>query len=313
MTSALHTLGRSYLVHEPDWTYRFGPPTAPLLVLNAPDAYGCEWICDEPEGWAAPTAVTPLDARQWGDGSYAGATTYETRTLSFGSGATGVCVAPDRPAAHAALRRLLDTVTGRTPVLYTQDGYPAQSLWLRSSGQPKIAWIGEDAFQFAFVMVADDPIKFDAAQFAAPLSTHLPQPAGAVYPWLYPSSYGAGATGTVLVTNAGDEAAQAVYTIAGPTAPNLPPLAVPTVTNTATGVRFTIARTLYLNDRVVVDTRAGTVQLNGTDVFGDFAGDFPLIIPGPNPVTWGAQSPIVTTAPTDQDAQLTVAASSAWR
>lgn len=313
MTEALHLLPHSYLRWDPTWTYRFGPPGAPLLTLNAPDAYGCQWTCDEPDGWNAPAAVTPLDARQWGDGSYAGATTYEARTLSFGAQTPGACIAPDRQAAQAALRRLLDAVTGRTGILYTQDGYPALSLNVRASGQPKIAWLTPEAFQFAFVMVADDPIKFDAAQLADPLSAHLPQPAGAVYPWLYETDYHAGGTGTVLMVNAGDEAAQAVYTISGPTDLSRPPVAVPTVTNGATGLSFTINRTLYLNDAAVVDTRNGTVLLNGTPIFGDFSGDFPLLTPGPNPITWTAQAPIVTSAPIDTDARLTVAGTSAWR
>jgi hypothetical protein len=210
-------LPRSYLTGT-DWTYWFGPAAAPLLVLGDTDATGCQWLVDEPEGWAAPDAVTPIDARAYGDGGYAGDTTYTARTLSFGSTATGVCAAPDRAAAYAAMQRLRTVTQSRDPVLYTQSGYPPLSLWLRASGQPKMRWLDDRVFEFAFVMVAEDPLKFDAAQQAQPVTVGLPLSSGGyTYPLIYPKRYGTGSStsGSVTVTNAGDESAQATYTLTG--------------------------------------------------------------------------------------------------
>jgi hypothetical protein len=295
-------LPRSYLTGT-DWTYWFGPAAAPLLVLGDTDATGCQWLVDEPEGWAAPDAVTPIDARAYGDGGYAGDTTYTARTLSFGSTATGVCAAPDRAAAYAAMQRLRTVTQSRDPVLYTQSGYPPLSLWLRASGQPKMRWLDDRVFEFAFVMVAEDPLKFDAAQQAQPVTVGLPLSSGGyTYPLIYPKRYGTGSStsGSVTVTNAGDESAQATYTLTGP-------LVTPTVLNATTGAYLTLAVTLGPLDVAVVDTRTGTVTVNGVLRYDLLAGGFPLIIPGANRIQWSHQDVYNDTA------RLSVATTSAWK
>jgi hypothetical protein len=67
----------------------------------------------------------------------------------------------------------------------------------------------------------------------------------------------AGTPGAVLVDNAGDADTQPVLAITGP-------VVRPTITNQATGAVLEYDLTLAATDRLVVDTQAGTVTLNGT-------------------------------------------------
>lgn len=305
----LHVAERSWLLTDEQWRARFGPADNPLLVLNAVDEEGCQWWVDEPEGWYAPTASTPIDERPYGDGGYDGDTSYGPRVLSFGASDPGFTACPDRPAALRAWRRLLAVASSRHPVLYTAPDEPGElSLWLRATGQPKgPRWVDDRSFEWSFVMVAADPWKFDAAQAAELLSTGLPEPAGGLtYPIVYPFTYGthSSSQGTLVVDNRGDEDAQATYTLRGP-------LQRPSVINNTTGIRFTIARDLGAGDVLVVDTRSATVRLNGVSIFVDFVGSFPLIVPGENTLRLSHEGPYV--APDGDASTLSVSASSTWK
>lgn len=310
MTLTTHSLTRSTLVTS-DWSYRFGPLEAPLLTICAVDEQGCQWQVDEPTGWDASEAVTPMDQRQYGDGAYAGETTFRPRVLSFGNPQTGVTVAPTRELAAAAMQRLKAIAQTRYPVLYTQSGYPAQSLWLRASGKPNMRWLSDVAFEWAFVMVADDPFRFDAAQLAEPLTTQLPGPVGGfAYDLTYPLGYGSVLpSGSVRATNRGDETSQAVYTLRGP-------VPRPTVYSRRTGASFTIDRTLAANELVVADTATGQVTLNGVPILDDLIGDLPPILPGDNVLQWsgGSGDPALDElGPNNQRARLWVATTSTWK
>lgn len=281
-------------------TYRFGDLATPDLILNAADADGVQWWADEPEGWQAADAVTPMDSRASGDGGYAGTTTFDPRTLSFGAGQTCVTAAPDRPTALRAVARLRSVIQSRDPVLYTQPGSDGdESLWLRSSGGPKIRFLDDRVFEWAAVMVAEDPFKFDAAQLAAPSSAGLPLATGGyTYPIIGNKIYGIGSasTGMITVTNTGDEPSQAIYTLTGP-------LDTPTVFNATTGAYFTLARVLGALETAVVDTRTGTAEINGVSVFADLRGGFPLVVPGANRIQWSHAAaysavPVLTVATT---------------
>lgn len=287
------------------WTYWFGPAATPLLTLNSttPDDLGCLWECDEPEGWAATEAVTPLDERAFGDGAYAGDTTFTARTLTW----DGMTTCPTRRAVQAAQRRLRAIAQSRTPVLYTQTDYPPQSLWVRASGLPKFLTLGGGlAFTWSFIMVAEDPYKFDASEATSRAAIMLPQvPPGRIYNRVYNYVYGAqpaGMDGTVVITNSGDETAPAVYTITGPAVR-------PVIVNTTTGQSFGIEATLTATDQLVIDTASGLVTFNGTPYYGLLTpgSAFPVIVPGANTIRWSADGTPNTTA------LLTVSSASTWK
>ncbi|MFJ2751867.1 phage distal tail protein [Streptomyces sp. NPDC087297] len=75
---------------------------------------------------------------------------------------------------------------------------------------------------------------------------------------LYPLNFGApGSTGSLLAVNDGDAPSHPVITIRGP-------VSLPSVTNLATGAAIEYDIDLALDDELLVDTRDGTVTLNGT-------------------------------------------------
>jgi hypothetical protein len=298
---------RAVLSAEHPNRYVFGDVAAPLLVLNTADAYGCAWLCDTPAGWDAAPINTPVDRRQDGHGGILGESFFEERLLRF---ADGLVTAPTAAALADARDRWWATVTAALSgyVLYTHADEPGGpwSLWLRPTGTPRFAPLDDRAAAFSMDFIADDPLKFGptAAYGPARLPTGTGDP-GRTYAKVYPYSYGGSAArrDALTITNtpaaAGGDWAQAVYTVTGP---------VPTPRVTlSTGQWFELNATLGALDTAVLDTAAGTVQINGTNrpdtlTYGSV---FPLIPPGGCEVrlrsTSGGTDPAagltVTTAP----------------
>jgi hypothetical protein len=309
---------RAYLTTEHDERYALGNPASPLLVLNAADAAGCLWAADTPEGWDFPEVETPIDRRQDGHGGYAGEPTYNPRSLSF----EGSAAAPTRQALRGAYRALMAAVLGSVPsyVRYThldEDGAPG--LWLLPTGKPKWRALDDRYAEFAFVMVAEDPIKTGTAATYGPV--RLPPvggeggyamgATGAVAPWT--AAGGAIASTVAAVPNAGDEDAHAVYTVTGP-------VPQPRIV-LGTGEYVQLAADLGALDRWVVDTAAGTSTVNGVNRYDAWgAGSVFPLIPGSTLNPDGTVTPGGTelrlrsaTGGTDQAASLTILTAPSWK
>lgn len=197
---------RAYLSAVHPVRYALGPPEAPLIVLNAADAFGCMWACDVPEGWDAPEVTTPIDRRSAGHGGYVGDSTYEARVLTF----EGTVAAPTAAALGNAYRRLLSALLGQLSgfLRYTHlDETPApMGLWVRPTGKPRWKAADDRVAEFAFVLVAEDPIKTGSATSAGPV--RLPTaageggyPVGGVMPWTVVTSAAVNETRRNLVPN----------------------------------------------------------------------------------------------------------------
>lgn len=296
---------RAYLTVENPCRYALGDPAAPLIVFNAADAEGVMWVCDEPQGWDSPTVATPFDRKQYGDGAYAGQGYLEERTLSF----DGAFAAPSQAAALAARDRLRAALLGDllNGVLYTHlDEAPPRSMALLPNGSPHLPVL-DRICQFTFTLVAADPFKYGPTASYGP--ARLPAATGnpgRSYPRVYPVTYGAiGALPTgapITVPNAGDTASEAVYTMNGPV-PG--PAAV-----FSTGAFLAFTLTLAATDTLVIDTAAGTAQLNGVNRLDALAAgsSFPLIPPGGVDVRFTS-----TAGGTDQAAALYVATAPTWK
>jgi hypothetical protein len=296
---------RAYLTTTHGARYALGDPDNPALTLNAADLFGCMWACDVPEGWDSPEVNTPMDRRPTGHGGYAGEPTYEPRVLAF-EGTVTAPTAEDLTAAHA---RWLTALLGPLPAMwrYTHlDETPVRGLWVYPSGKPKWRALDDRVAEFAFVLVAEDPIKTGTAAAYGPV--RLPTAGGeggVAYPLSFPVTYSAGTVGSTVahVANDGDEDAHAVYTITGP-------LPGPQVL-LSTGEHATLTADLPTgNDVAVIDTATGTVTINGADRFDAWAAGstFPLIPPGGADVRLRS-----TTGGTDQAAYLTVTSAPAWK
>lgn len=260
MTPALSPI-YSYALPDTDEIYTLGPTEAPLLSLNLTDEHGCSWVVDEPEGWDSPEFDTPIDPRSDGHGGFAGATYMRPRTLAF----DGAVSCPTPLDAKRARGRLLEALAaaGRAPVLYTQhDDDPAKSLWCRVLGKPRAQIVDGYAVVFAFTLIAEYPLKEGEAGTYGP--ARLPSSAGQagrVYPRVYPYSYSTGVSGdridVVVVPNGGNEPAHALYEVTGP-------VPQPRI-EAATGEFVGITADLGAADVLEVDTRTGTVRVNGVN------------------------------------------------
>lgn len=263
--------------------YALGPPDAPLVTLNAVDGFGCAWAADEPEGWDAPDVETPSDAQPQAHGSWLGESFYPERVLTFTG---GLCTAPTAQDALLARRRLMRALTASLSGLveYTHlDEVPRRGLWVRPRGKIRMPMVDDRAFTFAFVLVAEDPLKHGDPLTAGPGTMRQPGPVpGRRYPRRYGQhavhlrDYGGGEVSTVLfVPNVGEEDAHAIYRILGPI--DRPLLIFPTQ-------RWRLGFSMRLDDddALVADTRSGIVTLNGVNRYDALtAGSaVPLIPPG---------------------------------
>jgi len=285
-----------------DWTYTFGPLSAPVLVLNTTDAAGVVWFADEPEGWAAAPTSTATDPRPYGDRSFAGDTYLEERVLTF---ADGFVEAPTQALALAAWDQLLAVAQTRVEILYTQQETPPRSLYLRAaSGQPKRRWLSDTAFEFSLIMVAEDPLKFSATEAAATVSTMLPMPAeGRVYNRTYPYTYPPTTTqGSVRLTNSGNEDAPSVITLRGY-------LDHPVVGLDSTGEFVGLDVVLGVMDTATIDSRNALVTINGQVRYDALipGSSFLTLPPGDNTLRLSHADAYNTTA------LMTVSAPSTWK
>jgi hypothetical protein len=103
---------------------------------------------------------------------------------------------------------------------------------------------------------APDPLKYGATITA---TTGLPVTSGGlVYPLAYPLAYGASVTGRVSAANVGSAPVSPVFTITGPIGVGFQ------VTSIEDGMAQQYNGPLGSMDSVVIDTRTGSVILNGT-------------------------------------------------
>jgi hypothetical protein len=298
---------RAYLSVVHPARYAFGDPANPTLVLNAVDGSGVMWVCEEPTGWDSPSVVTPMDRKQYGHGAYAGEGYFEERALGF----AGAFAAPTAAAAADARSRLLSAILGDlvNGVVYSHlDEAVPRSMILLPSGDPHVPFVDDRYATFAFTMIAADPFKYGPSATYGP--ARLPSATGnpgRSYPRAYTVHYGAlGALATGLpihVPNAGDEPAEALYSVTGPV-PN-------PVVSLSTGLFVGLTLTLSATDALVIDTAAGTVTVNGVNRLDALMADstFPLI-----PARTGVDVRLSSAAGgTDQAAALTVTTAPTWK
>lgn len=256
----------------------------PLITFGVADAQGVAWLAEEPEAWAAPPVDLPLDRKQDGNGAYPGEQTYEERVLAVQGSAEAPSIAEAHRARQRLVRALTSTVRDGGYLLWTHlDDAPAKSLWVQLNGRPNVAIDGR-WIDYAFVLVASDPIKFGATAVYGPV--RLPVAGGGSGRSYTAGSraYAAGsrsytggdnlASTVVVVPNAGEEPAPAIFTITGP----IPRPVIRVGETEFVDLRFDLGAL----DEAVVDSDLGTVEVNGVNRYDAFAAGstFPTIPPG---------------------------------
>jgi hypothetical protein len=189
-----------------------------------------------------------------------------------------------------------------------EDGSPG--LWVLPTGKPNWRALDDRYAEYAFVLVADDPIKTGAATHVRPGPAARPSAAKADTRWARPelSMPWTADRGrrrvrpSSQIPNGGDEDAHAVYTVTGPVPQ--PRLVL------GNGQYVQLAADLGALDRWVVDTAAGTSTVNGVNRYDAWgAGSvFPLIPPG------GVELRLRSaTGGTDQTAGASVLTAPSWK
>jgi hypothetical protein len=307
----LLTDDRSYLYVEHAVRWQLGDPADPALTLNDADAHGCAWLTGDVDGWDDPAVDLPMDRRPDGHGGFAGQPTYEPRTLSV----EGSVTAPSPAALADAHRRLRNALLGGSLgrswrwTAADEDGTPG--LWVQQTGKPLWRHVTDRAADFAFTLLAEDPIKTGAPSAYGPVRlTNLEllggYPMGAEAPWTSeapPADPDAEPPVTVIrVDNAGDEDAHALYRITGPV-----PQPMVQLTNGYVHLRLDL---LTADDVAEVDTYTGSVTVNGQNRYDAWGpgSTFPLIPPGGADVRLRSLS-----GGADPTAKLTVVTAPAWR
>lgn len=145
----------------------------------------------------------------------------------------------------------------------------SRSISAKVLQQPRIVLkAGEVTFaDFNMVLIASDP--FWASTAVTNYSVTLSEGGGTPVDSPVPSPVGSGTSDKVTVTNSGDVATYADFTISGA-------CVNPTVTNTTTGESFQFEDTLVPSDTVVISwTQSGlSVLKNGSNAMASFKGTF---------------------------------------
>jgi hypothetical protein len=163
-------------------------------------------------------------------------------------------------AAVAALQAGTYPQVGTRPIWWQVPGFGVLTMQVQCLHRViplelsyAVGFVAKAALQF----YAPDPLKY-----GPPLTgtTGLPVTSGGlVYPLAYPLAYGSSTTGRISAVNVGSAPVSPVFTVAGPI-----DAAGFQITAVEDGITLQYNGPLGATDSVVVDTRTGSVVLNGT-------------------------------------------------
>lgn len=234
------------------------------LLLGPRTAYGWQSLTgwEDTPGYDSGT-VNRSDAH----GAYLGRLLAQPRTITL----DGVVIRTEPGRMGTAVRALSAATALRDdeqPLVVRLDDSPPLLSWVRcirravpvGTGGYAVGVVTGAAMQFE----ATDPRRYGVVEQQA--TAHLPAPEAGL-DWhldpgpehlAYPMMFGTpGSTGALLALNTGDAPSHPVVTIRGP-------VSLPSVTNLATGEAIEYDLDLAADDELLVDTREGTVTLNGT-------------------------------------------------
>jgi hypothetical protein len=211
-------------------------------------------------GWGA---LPPLDSgtvpRPAAHGAYPGQLLAGVRTV----GVEGLVVRAPRARIGAVVEQL-EAATG--PV---EDEQPL-AVWLDDRG-PRLVWARctrraipvEAGYALGTILggaiewEATDPRRYGLTEHTETTTLPAAEP-GLTWPLTWPLAFGTpGSTGSMTVLNDGSTGTHPVIEVRGP-------VDMPSITNVTTGDVLEYDLPLAATDVLTVDTRAGTVTLNGT-------------------------------------------------
>lgn len=243
-----------------------------VITINTTDANGVEWIEDGDgvEGWFDAPGEK-LNQGEWpsDDGMWDGTSYVDSRMVTI-----PFCVnAPDRPTCDQALRTLAALGAGQRYTLTVVEPGLTTFATVRRAQKPTVSRITSTYAEVQIFLVAPDPRRYNVTSstssttLALPASGGLDWVTGSGLPWTAttPLNWGTGGSdGTMTFTNGGTARTSPVFTIFGPT--DSGNLLNPSITNSETGQIIAYQGTLFVGDRLVINTNrfARSVTLNGT-------------------------------------------------
>lgn len=185
-------------------------------LAPVPDDLGCEWIMTKFTGWFAGTDWRASPVARLSDGSFDGATTRDSRTITI----EGTLVAPDRGTLLRGMDRLSAVLAGparRGTVVVTEQEQPlTRVVEARLGGPTMINRTGRRTAEFSLVLFCADPLRYSQLASVATMLPALPGP-GRSYDMLFPRSWSAlGQTGRLNAHNDGDARTYPTITLHGP-------------------------------------------------------------------------------------------------
>jgi hypothetical protein len=270
--------------------YRMGPAFEETEGVdfwwNTEHEDGTFTLAEEPTGWEGLEYIAPIDQVGGRDGGLVGPASIAPRLLNVNA-----MISADNEMIMrqkiAAVRRILGPQSlrgARQPVIWEQyaAGHGERlAMITRPTGQfvPLVAWGGTVA-TFQFTLVAANPTwKYLSGPYETD-SVGLTDPgllSGRAYNKTYDYTYGTSTNpgGEMVVFNRGDLEAYPVFTIDGYAH-------MPTIINVTTGQQFKVVADLDVGDRVVINSRTGSVTPSTVALVGR---PFTLA-PGANTIRW---------------------------
>lgn len=254
---------------------------------------GGDWQVREIEGLGVPSLRTSDSSRPIQHGEFPGLDLLEGRTVRLGL--------LSENADSSVLRDRADALTQAWAPADDEAGDRDVPLHIRPVGDRKEVLFGRprrcevrlelDLFGADILMAdveyrAQDPRRYSAVESSVSVSPPVTS-AGRTYDLTFDRAYGAGTSGTVAATNAGNFGTFPVWQLAGP-------LTNPDLENVTAGKTVSLAISIASGDTLEVGFQERTVLLNGTasryNTVTSGASDWWELAPGDNDLRLGADS-----------------------
>ncbi|WP_263165390.1 phage tail family protein [Streptomyces sp. SCSIO ZS0520] len=224
------------------------------LPLGSVDSAGVAWRLQVLEGWDGAEVRTDMQPREADHGAWAAPGYLGERPITLG----GLIEAPDRPALEEAMDRMRAEVGLADTVLTVWESTPKQCL-VRQSGRLVMQYQSDRIATYSVLVTAPDPRRYGTVLRQA--STALPVSTGGLAPPVTPPVTITATTvvGSLDAANEGSFETRPVFVIDGPV--DSPQILAQMPDGS---VRFlTYSQSLATGDRLVLDTDAKSVILNG--------------------------------------------------
>jgi hypothetical protein len=269
------------------------------LVMNATDDDDCLFVLSAFDGWGSPGSTVELSQRARANGATESEAYLKPRTMSLAGSITTM----DPARLSTAVDELLAAITVAPFTVSVNESGRIRSLTARRQDDVIVNWLNAYEAEFSAQIVAKDPLKYGdlvAESTALPYSS-----GGLIRPSTWPRTWtGVSGTGTVSITNDGNEQSPAWLRIDGPI-----PAGGWAVTHVAKKQSLTFASSLALaaGEFVTVDMERREVLAQGQAARAGYVtsrGWFSLD-PGENDIAFSAQNYSST-------ARMTVTTKPAW-